>query len=99
MVAADPDGRPRLLIDVTVAKPLRTLAESSVDRGHAARIAEGLKHFKRAKYADHSPDGTLIPPSSQLQSRRLDVLEPLSRIFFGCVLVVQPRRESETTRV
>jgi hypothetical protein len=58
LVAADPDGGPRLLIDVTVADPLRTPAESAVDRGHAARVVEGLK---RAKYADHLPDDTLIP--------------------------------------
>jgi hypothetical protein len=36
LVAADPDGGPRLLIDVTVADPLRTAAESAIDRGHAA---------------------------------------------------------------
>jgi hypothetical protein len=58
LVAADPDGGPRLLIDVTVADPLQTAAESAVDRGHAAHVAEGLK---RAKYADHSPNDTIIP--------------------------------------
>jgi hypothetical protein len=50
LVAADPDGGARLLIDVTVADPLRTAAASAVERGHAARVAEGLK---RAKYSDH----------------------------------------------
>jgi hypothetical protein len=40
LVAADPDGGPRLLIDVTVADPSRTAAESAVDRGHAARVAD-----------------------------------------------------------
>jgi hypothetical protein len=58
LVAADPDGGPLLLIDVTVADPLRTAAESAVDRGHATRVAEVLK---RAKYADHPPNDTLIP--------------------------------------
>jgi hypothetical protein len=58
LVVADPDGGPRLLIDVTVADPLRTAAESAVDRGHAAHVGEGLQ---RAKYADHSLNDTLIP--------------------------------------
>jgi hypothetical protein len=58
LVVADPDGGPRLLINVTVADPLRTAAELAIDRGHAARVAEGLK---RAKYTDHLPDNTLIP--------------------------------------
>jgi hypothetical protein len=40
LVAADLDGGPRLLIDVTVADPLQTAAESAVGRGHAARVAE-----------------------------------------------------------
>jgi hypothetical protein len=58
LVAADPQGGPRLLVDVTVADPLRTAAESAVERGHAARVAEAAK---AAKYADHSPDDRLIP--------------------------------------
>ncbi len=58
LVTADPQGGPRLLVDVTVADPIRSAAESAVERGHAARVAEAAK---AAKYADHSPDDTLIP--------------------------------------
>jgi hypothetical protein len=36
LVAADPDGGSRLLIDVTVADPLRMAADSAVDRAWTA---------------------------------------------------------------
>jgi hypothetical protein len=66
-------------------------AESTIDRGHAAHVAEGIK---RAKYADHSPDfDTLIGPSSQLsavETFRSVSRSPWARIFFGCVLAVPP---------
>ncbi len=80
LVAADPQGGPRLLIDVTVADPLRTPAESAVDRGHAARVAEGLK---QAKYHDHAPDDTLIPAAVEtfgcLGAPFLDLLRTCAR--------------------
>jgi hypothetical protein len=92
LVAADPDGGPRLLIDVTVADPLRTAAESAVDRGHAARVVEGLKCGPSTR--------TIRLMTRPHPSCSRDILmswSPFdSRIFFGCALAVQPRRESET---
>ena len=59
LVAADPQGGPRLLVDVTVADPLQApVTAAAVERGHAARAAEALK---TTKYSDHSPDDTLVP--------------------------------------
>ena len=59
LVAADPQGGPRLLVDVTVADPLQApVTAAAVERGHAARAAEALK---TTKYSDHSPDDSLIP--------------------------------------
>ena len=63
LVAADPQGGPRLLVDVTVADPLRSAAESDVEKGHAARVAEAAR---AAKYSDHSPDDTLIPAAIEI---------------------------------
>ncbi|GAQ93619.1 hypothetical protein KFL_017180010, partial [Klebsormidium nitens] len=59
LVAANPRGGPRLLVDVTVADPLQApVTAAAVERGHAARAAEAVK---TAKYSDHSPDDSLIP--------------------------------------
>jgi hypothetical protein len=83
LVAADPnrDRGPRLLTNITIADLLRMAAESAaaVYRGHAARVAEGLK---QAKYADHLPNDTLIPIAVETFGC-LGAPFSLSKIFFG----------------
>jgi hypothetical protein len=87
-------GGPRSLIDVIVADLLRTAAESAIDRGHAARVAKGIK---RAKYVDHSPDDTLIPAAVERQPvETFGCLgAPFQDLLRMPVLVEQPCRESE----